>query len=209
MPNPATKRIFAGLALGLTIFSGAVLFARGAEAQNPSFNLVNRGGSPIRELYLTPAGKENWGHNWLAGRTTIAPGATYPVRRQVDGNCIFDIRVVYADGHIEDQRLVNTCKAEDIVFGERSASPKPADDPSFRLMNRGPQAIEALYARRAGSAEWGANRLQEPLTPQSQRIIHLPRGEGCGFDLRVVLANHHALEKTHTDLCRITDLPVP
>jgi hypothetical protein len=209
MSNPAMKRVLAGITLGLTVFLGAVLFARGAEAQNPSFNLVNRGGSAIRELYLTPAGKENWGQNWLAGRTTIAPGASYPVRRQVDGNCIFDIRVVYADGHIEDQRLVNTCKAEDIVFGAKAAAPKAADDPSFRLMNRGSQAIDALYVRRAGSAEWGANRLQDPLVPRSGQIIHLPRGEGCGFDLRVVLADHHALEKTHADLCRITDLPVP
>lgn len=90
------------------------------------------------------------------------------------------------------------------------AGGKPADDPSFRLLNRGQQPIAAIFARPAGSADWGANRLaQGPLLPQSAEILRLPRGGECVHDLRVVFADRRALERKGANLCRVTDLPVP
>lgn len=93
-----------------------------------------------------------------------------------------------------------------------SAAPggKPADDPSFRLINRGQQPIAELFATPAGTGTWGRNRLdQGKLAPQEARLFRLPRGGECTYDLRVVFEGGRALERKGANLCRITDLPVP
>jgi S1-C subfamily serine protease len=93
-----------------------------------------------------------------------------------------------------------------------SATPggKPADDPSFRLVNRGQVAVAELFATPAGTGSWGRNRLdQGKLPPQEARLFRLPRGGECSYDLRVVFEGGRALERKGANLCRITDLPVP
>ena len=87
---------------------------------------------------------------------------------------------------------------------------KPADDPSFRLVNRGDVAIAELFATPAGTGSWGRNRLdQGKLAPKEARLFRLPRGGECSYDLRVVFEGGRALERKGANLCRITDLPVP
>jgi hypothetical protein len=87
---------------------------------------------------------------------------------------------------------------------------KPADDPSFRLVNRGQQPITEFFATPAGTGSWGSNRLdQGRLAPQEARLFRLPRGGECSYDLRVVFEGGRALERKGANLCRITDLPVP
>ncbi len=93
-----------------------------------------------------------------------------------------------------------------------SATPggKPADDPSFRLVNRGQVPVAELFATPAGTGSWGRNRLdQGKLAPQEARLFRLPRGGECSYDLRVVFEGGRALERKGANLCRITDLPVP
>ena len=90
------------------------------------------------------------------------------------------------------------------------ASGKPSDDPSFRLVNRGQQAVAELFATPAGTGSWGRNRLdQGPLAPAGSHLLRLPRGGECVYDLRVVFADRRALERKGANLCRVTDLPVP
>jgi len=93
--------------------------------------------------------------------------------------------------------------------GARTPAGKPADDPSFRLVNRGQQPIAELFATPSGTGNWGSNRLERgPLAPQESQALRLPRG-GCAYDLRVVFADRRALERKGANLCRVTDLPVP
>ncbi len=90
------------------------------------------------------------------------------------------------------------------------AGSKPADDPSFRLVNRGQQPIAELFATPAGTGSWGRNRLEQgPLAPAGAQVLRLPRGGECVYDLRVVFADRKALERKGANLCRVTDLPVP
>jgi hypothetical protein len=189
-------------------------------AQNSSFNLVNRGALAIRELFVTSAGNANWGQNRLDGRNgnpvAIAPGASFAVRRRLDTNCIFDIRVVFADGRSEDRRGVNTCAVEDVSIGAAGAAGplpatgKAADDPSIRLFNRSARPIVEFRAVPSGAAGPGDNRLAgNPLPPDASRAIALPRDGNCIFDLRVVYADGRAQERKRTNLCRIADMPVP
>jgi len=184
-----------------------------ALADDPSFTLDNRAASAVRELFVTPAGDANWGQNRLAGRT-IPPGGSFRVKRRTDGNCIMDIRAVFADGRAEERKGLNTCNVDAVAVGmataTTAAAAKPADDPSVKLVNRGTQAIAEFYAAPAGRGNWGQNRLDAgPLPPATEKLIRIVKTGDCLFDLRVVFADHTAKEKHRTDLCRITDLPIP
>lgn len=188
-------------------------------AQNSSFNLVNRASQPIRELFVTSAGNAGWGQNRLDGKNgaavSIPPGASYAVRRRLDTNCIFDIRVVYADGKPEERKGVNTCAVEEVAVGAvasnlpLAATGKPADDPSFRLFNRSARNIVEFRAAPAGGSEAGENRLATPLPPDKGQMIGFKRDGQCIFDLRVVFADGKAMEKKRANLCKTTELPVP
>ena len=191
-----------------------------AGGQNSSFNLVNRGALAVRELFVTSGGNANWGQNRLDGKTngavSIAPGGSFAVRRKVDTNCIFDIRVVFADGKPEERKGVNTCAMDDVVVGAGPASNvpvaatgKPADDPSFKLFNRSARNITELRAAPTGGSTGGDNRLSSPVPPDGSRPISLPRDGHCIFDLRLVFADGKAMEKKKANLCKISDLPVP
>lgn len=94
--------------------------------------------------------------------------------------------------------------------GAMSAAPgrKPANDPSFRLDNRGHQAIDQVFATPAGTSDWGRNRLdQEALAAGSARLFQLPRGR-CVYDLKVVFTDRRVRERRNVNLCILRDLPV-
>jgi hypothetical protein len=183
--------------------------------KNPSFNLVNKSDKPIRELFVTPAGLENWGQSRLEGKP-LAPGGTFPVRLRADGNCVFDLRAVYADGKAEERRRVDTCGVDNVVLGVQPPFPAAqaaaggTHDPSFRLINRGKTPITEVYATPAPGAKFSDNLLTggATLAPDGSRVFHMTPGEGCSYDLRVVFGDKQSREKKAADLCKMTDLPV-
>jgi hypothetical protein len=199
----------------------ALLLCMGAGPVS-SFTLVNRLPVAVRELFVTPAGDANWGRNRLDGRagnpTSIAPGASFTLRRPADTNCIFDMRVRLADGKTEDRHGVNVCATETVAIGAAAPAPvtldpatgKYSDDPSFKLFNRAARDITGLYATPSGLARWGQNRFaDEALPPDHHRLVPLPRDGNCFYDLRVVFADKQTIEKKHTNLCAVTELPAP
>jgi len=209
-------RRFAPVAFAALIAAGpAAAQAPGPASPNPSFNVVNRGTAAISQVYATPAGMTTWGRDRIANRP-IAPGQTGPVRLPADGTCVYDIRVVYANGQTDERRNLNTCSVDNVIFpspGGRGAAPsgrqQTGDDPSFRLVNRGRSAINEFYASLEGEADWGGDRLGEDIiAPGAARVVHLPNGP-CVYDVRIVYANGEAAEKRHLNLCSITDMRVP
>ncbi|MBV9538407.1 MAG: hypothetical protein JOY70_05695 [Acidisphaera sp.] len=188
-----------------------------AQPKNPSFNLVNTADKPIREFFATPAGMENWGQNRLEGKTVPASGAI-PVRLRADGNCLYDLRVVFADGRAEERRHVDTCRVDDVRVGTPAAASHEA---SFRLINRGKSPVAEVYATPAGAGKAGDNLLADgaTLAPDESRLFRVAQGGSggqggnqaanqCNYDLRVVFANKQSREKKNADLCHTGDLPV-
>lgn len=82
---------------------------------DPSFRLVNRSGRQINEVYATAVGVDTWGNDRM-GSEVIPPGATHIVRIAPDGNCVYDVRVVYADGTSAEKRRINLCTIVDLSF---------------------------------------------------------------------------------------------
>lgn len=197
-----------GLAVGL---------AAADEAENPSFYLVNCAGSAISRVYASPAGMSAWGSNRLTDRE-IAPGQNAPIRLPADGNCIYDIRVIYANGRSDERRGLNACEIDNLTFprGTAAASvPGPArarrsqGDPSFVLVNRSQAILNEIYLSPPGDDSWGEDRLgDDTIAAGGTRAVRLPPGE-CFYDVRVVFANGDAIEKRRLNLCEIIKLRVP
>ena len=198
------RKLLLLLCLGFALASPAR-----AQEKNPSFNLVNHTSQAIRELYVTPAGDDKWGGNRLTSGP-IVPGASFAVRRHIDGNCVFDIRVIYADGTREERRTVDTCKIEDVAFAgpAKATTGKAADDPSFRLINHLTQPIIEVTATPTGQPR-GANLLEKgALAPGANLLIHPTHGQGCTFELRLVMGDKSAKTRT-LDLCKVSELSIP
>lgn len=203
------KRLWIG-ALPLLAAAGP---AAAQQQPNPSFYLVNKGTSAISQAFATPARMPNWGRDRLANNG-IPPGQSYPIRLPADGTCIYDIRVMFANGRSEERRGLNTCDVDNVTFPSGRAAPatrseRSADDPSFLLVNRSRNPVNELYLSMSDDDDWGQDRLGDSTVPGgATRVVRLPQGE-CLYDVRVVFANGEASEKRRLNLCQITNLRVP
>ena len=102
----------------VTLFLLAMVFAPGlaqAQSKNPSFNLVNKARRRSREVYATHAGHGELGRRAGLPARPSNPAPAFAVRLREDGNCIYDIRVVFTDGKTEDRKRLDTCKLDDVV----------------------------------------------------------------------------------------------
>ena len=184
---------------------------------NPSFYLVNRSQTAIRQMYATPAGLPNWGTDRLSG--SVPPGRSAAVRLPADGNCIYDLRIVYAGGRSEEKRGLNTCEADNISFPlgrPNVAAPnasrggtRSVGNPSVVLTNRSRTVLNELYLSQTGEDSWGEDRLGDDVVGAGgSKTLLLPTGE-CLYDVRAVFANGEANERRGIDLCDVTTLRVP
>lgn len=184
----------------------AVLLPGAALAQpapNPSFTLENRAGVAIKQFFATPGGRANWGRDRLDGKV-LAAGARVAFRLPADGNCVYDLRAVFADGRAEDRRGLNTCEVKDVAVGAPVTAAK-----AFRLLNHGTAPVTEIAARPQGADKWLTDHLPAgPIAPGSTRNLALPPGGQCVFDLRVTFQDGKTREKHATDLCQSPDQAV-
>ncbi len=188
----------------------ALLVADPAAAQgnDPSFNLVNRSGQAINEIYVSPVSEAYWGRD-LLGAETLPDGRAFPVRISRSAGCRQDIRVVYADGRPEERRNQNTCSVAQIVFGQGGAAPRGGEETganaSFNLVNHGAQSIREVYVSSARETHWGQQRLPRPMQPGEHLAVRLPLND-CVNDVRVVWGDGRADERRQVDTCRLVNL---
>ncbi|MBW8269975.1 hypothetical protein [Caldovatus aquaticus] len=195
-------------ALGLAALAGPAA----AQSNDPSFNLVNRSGQTINEIYVSPASQDTWGRDWL-GRNVLPDGQAFPVRIPPGQECVNDIRVVYANGNAEERRRVNTCSLTEVVFGSQAQAAPPAaaqtQNPSFNLVNNSGRTIMEIYASPSSDNNWGPDRLGQNVLPPGQSFaVRLPLGE-CLYDIRVVYDDNSAQERRRVNTCSLTNVTFP
>jgi len=83
-----------------------------AKAQDPSFRLNNSTGQTINEVYVSSSQQRDWGAD-LLGAGVLLNGNTLTIRIR-DGQCLNDIRVIYASGRSQEWLQRNTCQITDI-----------------------------------------------------------------------------------------------
>jgi len=191
-----------------------------ARAQSdPSFNIVNRSGQAIQELYVSSSQLNTWGQDIL-GSAVLENGRSFPVRLP-SGQCVNDIRVVYNGGRSEERRSLDTCPLNEVVFGQQGAAAAPSGkrgaataagrtgNPSFNLINRTNRPIQALRASPSSESNWGEDRLGDAVVPPGGSFaVRLPEGQ-CNYDIRVEYEDRAAEERRGVDLCSVADVTFP
>jgi hypothetical protein len=145
---PFRRVAAAAAALLLCASAGGTPVAAWGQPADLSFMLVNNSGRAITEVYAAPAGFPRWGHDRL-GSEAIPSGRSHRIRLAVDGNCAYDLRVVYQGGAAETRRGIDICSLARVVFGagagagappekggsgQRAGAQEAMGDPSFSLL---------------------------------------------------------------------------
>jgi hypothetical protein len=219
------RRFLGALALGLFGLSAAPALAQQGD---PSFNLVNRSGRLIFEVYASLATDQDWGRDRL-GDKALPNGRSFTLRLP-QGPCMWDLRVVYerAGGPSEDKRNINLCAVTEVVFEGRQMGQAPAPqqrpqpappqrgtqsgttgNPSFNLVNQSRVTVMEAYVSLSTEQEWGPDRLGNDTVPPGRNFaIRLPEGP-CLYDVRFVYEDGQADERRNVNLCDVTNLILP
>ncbi|MDI3306643.1 MAG: hypothetical protein QJR07_06020 [Acetobacteraceae bacterium] len=180
-----------------------------AQPNDPSFRIVNRTTNVVNEVYASPISQRNWGHDRL-GDEVIPPGGSHIIRLPIDGNCVYDIRIVYQDGTAEERRNVNTCNLTNVVLGGGGQQQNQAQqgNPSFNLVNQSRRMIHELFASPSSRQDWGPDRLGDDVVRPGQTYpVRLPYGE-CQYDIRIVFQGGDAQERRGVNTCSINNYVV-
>ncbi len=99
-----------------------MLGALPAFAADQDFQVVNRTGYQIDEVYVGASSSRSWGKD-LMGRGSLGDGKivdiTFPNRTSA---CSFDIKVVYNDGDEAEWTSVNLCKVSKVSLYWRNGA---------------------------------------------------------------------------------------
>lgn len=214
---------------------GGIIPAAQAQTGDPSFNLVNRSSRVIYEAYASPATDSNWGQDRL-GQNVVPAGRSFVIRLP-QGECIYDVRVVYdrQGGQAEERRNINLCNMTEVVFdgrpqqgGQQQQQPQqggqgfgqapgqgqmqgqgPRGNPSFNLVNQGQQPVREVYASLTTDQNWGPDRLgADMVAPGAVYPVRLPEGD-CMYDVRFVYQNGQSQERRGVNLCEVTNVTLP
>ena len=210
------RRLATAAAAAMLALGGPAPVAQ-AQTGDPSFNLVNRSGQVIFEVYASPATDNNWGPDRL-GQSVVPAGRSFVIRLP-QGECVYDVRVVYerSGGPAEERRNINLCNVRDLVFegrvgGQQQAAPQraaPQGNPSFNLVNQGQRTVMQVYASLTTDNNWGPDRLgADTLAPGAVFPVRLPEGN-CIYNVRFVYDNGQADERRNVNLCEIINVTLP
>jgi ribosome-associated protein YbcJ (S4-like RNA binding protein) len=169
--------------------------------QDRTIFVANELGLAMRELYVTPAGSVEPGED-LLGSETLPNGATLRVLLGRQPLCLFDVRVVLADGTAQDKRGLDICRGNRVTFGDPSLPLRDAV-----VENATDLTMRELYAApvdgRQNRADRGPDRLgAEVVGPDSTFTLRLGRVRDCVFDVTAVFEDDSVEEKRRVDLCR-------
>ena len=83
-------------------------------ANDLTLRLINASDKTITEVFATPSGRSNYGKNRLDQGTLLAQGARV-FKLSANGNCLYDIKVVFIDGKAREHKATNLCKLSDLT----------------------------------------------------------------------------------------------
>lgn len=176
---------------------------------NPTFSnptidkakIKNQTGVTIEYLYVSPS-DEGWGEDVLGEETTLEEGKTVTVSLSKHGNvCEFDIKAVAEDESEYVLWVQNLCRnntvtltedalieKEDTEETESDTSDESDTENTIRVENNTGATIFYLFARKAGTTDWGNDLMQSDQTLQNNGNVKINLADfsttNCRFDFK-------------------------
>jgi hypothetical protein len=88
----------------------SLAFVAPARAGLQNFTMRNNTSTTIERVYISTNDDNNWGPDRLGRTQVIRPGASHRFNFTGFDECIFDIKVVFADGDESQKRGVDLCQ---------------------------------------------------------------------------------------------------
>ena len=177
-------------------------------AQDRDVVIANELGLALRELYVVPTGSLETATDQL-GIDTLPSGGSLRVAHGRQTLCLFDVRVVLADGSTRERRGVDLCRTARVTFGDptaplREAMIENATDLTMRELYALPTATGRAQQRRGGEEpDRGQDRLgSEVVPPEATFTLRLGRTRDCLYDVTAVFEDDTEEERPRVDLCR-------
>ena len=87
-----------------------------AYAEDLVFTLNNVSSGAVNEIYVSPLESNNWEEDIL-GQDVLESGQTAAITiRGADGQCAWDVRLVYDDGSVTDERNIDLCNLQNGTY---------------------------------------------------------------------------------------------
>ncbi len=102
--------------------NSASALAASTDRKNRKVSVQNLSSQSVQNLYASPVTAKTWEED-LLGQRTLASGHT--VEANIDNGtneCMFDLKVVLANGKAFEHRQVNVCAASKWVIGDAGES---------------------------------------------------------------------------------------
>lgn len=82
--------------------------------------IVNQGPATVVGLFTQTQGAASWGNDHL-GAGTLRPQGRFHLRKQAAQGCTWNIRIVFAGGHIDERTGIDLCAMPELLVAGRSA----------------------------------------------------------------------------------------
>jgi hypothetical protein len=217
---------FRNLTLAAAVaFPGSLALNAPAQAGLQNFTMRNNTRTTIERVYISTNNDENWGPDRLGQTQVIRAGASHRFNFTGFDECVFDIKVVFADNTNSEKRNVNLCQISTFNVNlptgnaDVTAPPSPpvpgraaAGTPvarnglqDFTMRNNTRTTIERVYISAASDTNWGDDRLgrTQTIPAGASHRFNFTGFSECVFDIKVVFADGDESEKRNVDLCRI------
>ena len=107
-----TVKVVAVMAVLALLFAATPVMAQGRQ----DFNLINRTGYDIDEVYVSPSSEEAWEEDVL-GQDILPDGARVHIRfPHRPGTCLWDLLVVWEDEEEAEWHGLNLCETTTVVI---------------------------------------------------------------------------------------------
>ena len=94
----------------------SALSAAPAFAEDIVFTLDNQSSGAVNEIYISTLDSNSWEEDIL-GQDVLPSGEQATITLQnANGVCEFDVRLVYDDGSVTDERKINLCDLENATY---------------------------------------------------------------------------------------------
>jgi post-segregation antitoxin (ccd killing protein) len=177
-----------------------------AAAQARSWRLENATTSTLLNLYITrPGATADRGEDRF-GPVSLDPGASFYVPRPAAGQCSADVVVRTAGGGEAIRPGLDLCVVDTVVIDQIDGEAPDRTPASVSVINRTGRPIAALHISAVAEANWGPNRLSQPLADGERYEFEAPNDNRCLYDARIVFPDGGREDRMLVNFCQIGEL---